>query len=283
MTQSAQTNRTGFIGLGNIGKPMAMHLARSEFPCTVYDINPKACEELAAAGAAVAQNPSHVADGADYIGICVRDDADTFAVMEGESGILATAKRGAVIAIHSTVKLDTISKLAAKAAQQGVTVIDAPITGGAHGAAAKKLCYMVGGEASTIAAVEKFMLTSGEKVIHAGELGCGMKLKLCNNLMTYLELMAVHEGIKLAKASGLDLDVLKQVTTANGVLTPSMKMFYDTKKGFDEKTFSEIMVGFKAVAVKDLSSALDFADSLNISLPGTGTCREVIKQVYGGG
>jgi 3-hydroxyisobutyrate dehydrogenase len=213
----------------------------------------------------------------------VRDDADTFAVMEGESGILATAKRGAVIAIHSTVKLDTISKLAAKAAQQGVTVIDAPITGGAHGAAAKKLCYMVGGEASTIAAVEKFMLTSGEKVIHAGELGCGMKLKLCNNLMTYLELMAVHEGMKLAKASGLDLDVLKQVTTANGVLTPSMKMFYDTKKGFDEKTFSEIMVGFKAVAVKDLSSALDFADSLNISLPGTGTCREVIKQVYGGG
>jgi 3-hydroxyisobutyrate dehydrogenase-like beta-hydroxyacid dehydrogenase len=95
--------------------------------------------------------------------------------------------------------------------------------------------------------------------------------------------MAVHEGMKLAKASGLNLDVLKEVTTANGVLTPSMKMFYDTKKGFDEKTFADIMVGFKAVAVKDLSSALDFADTLNISLPGTGTCREVIKQVYGGG
>ncbi|MBK8288366.1 MAG: hypothetical protein IPK95_06820 [Cellvibrionales bacterium] len=137
MTQSAQTNRTGFIGLGNIGKPMAMHLARSEFPCTVYDINPKACEELAAAGAAVAQNPSHVADGADYIGICVRDDADTFAVMEGESGILATAKRGAVIAYPQHGQTRHISKLAAKAAQQGVTVIDAPITGGAHGAAAK--------------------------------------------------------------------------------------------------------------------------------------------------
>ena len=275
--------RPGFIGLGNIGKPMAIQLASSEFPTVVYDINPKACEELASKGASIANSPAELASQCHYIGICVRDDADTFAVMEGESGILATAKRGAVIAIHSTVKLDTISKLAAKAAQQGVTVIDAPITGGAHGAAAKKLCYMVGGEASTIAAVEKFMLTSGEKVIHAGELGCGMKLKLCNNLMTYLELMAVHEGMKLAKASGLDLDVLKQVTTANGVLTPSMKMFYDTKKGFDEKTFAEIMVGFKAVAVKDLSSALDFADSLNISLPGTGTCREVIKQVYGGG
>ncbi len=277
------TQRVGFIGLGNIGKPMAVHLAGSAFPCAVYDINPKASEELAKAGATVASSPAQVAEGADYIGICVRDDADTFAVMEGEQGILHSAKNGAVIAIHSTVKLDTIHRLAAIAAQKGVTVIDAPITGGAHGAAAKKLCYMVGGVAETVAAVEKFMLTSGEKVIHAGELGCGMKLKLCNNLMTYLELMAVHEGMKLAKASGLSLDVLKEVTTANGVLTASMKMFYDTKKGFDEKTFAEIMVGFKAVAVKDLSSALDFADSLNISLPGTGTCREVIKQVYGGG
>jgi 3-hydroxyisobutyrate dehydrogenase len=277
------TQRAGFIGLGNIGKPMAIHLAKSEFPCTVYDINPKACEELAAEGTSVAQNPAQLAANADYIGICVRDDADTFAVMEGENGILSTAQRGTIVAIHSTVKLDTINKLAQIAAQKGITVIDAPITGGAHGAAAKKLCYMVGGAAETINTVEKFMLTSGEKVIHAGELGCGMKLKLCNNLMTYLELMAVHEGMKLAKASGLNLDVLKEVTTANGVLTPSMKMFYDTKKGFDEKTFADIMVGFKAVAVKDLSSALDFADTLNISLPGTGTCREVIKQVYGGG
>lgn len=277
------TQRVGFIGLGNIGKPMAVHLAGSEFPCAVYDINPKACEELAKAGATVASSPAQVAEGADYIGICVRDDADTFAVLTGDNGILSTASAGTVVAIHSTVKIDTIKKLAAIAAEKQVTVFDAPITGGAHGAAAKKLCYMVGGAAEIVAAVEKFMLTSGEKVIHAGELGCGMKLKLCNNLMTYLELMAVHEGMKLAKASGLSLDVLKEVTTANGVLTPSMKMFYDTKKGFDEKTFAEIMVGFKAVAVKDLSSALDFADSLNISLPGTGTCREVIKQVYGGG
>ena len=283
MTPAAQTHHTGFIGLGNIGKPMAIQLAKSEFPTVVYDINPKACEELAAEGATIAASPAELAAQCHYIGICVRDDADTFSVLTGENGILSRAQPNTVVAIHSTVKIDTIKKLAAIAAEKQVTVFDAPITGGAHGAAAKKLCYMVGGAAEIVAAVEKFMLTSGEKVIHAGELGCGMKLKLCNNLMTYLELMAVHEGMKLAKASGLSLDVLKEVTTANGVLTPSMKMFYDTKKGFDEKTFAEIMVGFKAVAVKDLSSALDFADSLNISLPGTGTCREVIKQVYGGG
>ena len=277
------TQRAGFIGLGNIGKPMAVQLAKSEFSTVVYDINPKACEELAAEGAAIASSPAELAAQCHYIGICVRDDADTFAVLTGENGILSRAQPDTVVAIHSTVKIDTIKKLAAIAAEKHVTVFDAPITGGAHGAASKQLYYMCGGDEAVIRSVEKYMLTSGQKVVHAGELGSGMKLKLCNNLMTYIEFMAVHEGMKLAKASGLSLDVLKEVTTANGVLTPSMKMIFDTKKGFDEETFAQIMTGFKAVAIKDLSSALEFADSLDICLPGTGTCREVVKQVFGRG
>ena len=277
------TQRAGFIGLGNIGKPMAIQLATSEFPTVVYDINPKACEELAGKGATVAASPAELASQCHYIGICVRDDADTFAVLTGEQGILSTARPGTIVAIHSTVKIDTIRKLNEMAASKQVTVFDAPITGGAHGAASKQLYYMCGGDEAVIRSVEHYMLTSGQKVIHAGELGCGMKLKLCNNLMTYIEFLAVHEGMKLAKASGLSLDVLKEVTTGNGVLTPNMKMIFDTKKGFDEETFAQIMVGFKAVAIKDLSSALDFADTLDISLPGTGVCREMMKQVFGRG
>lgn len=276
------STRAGFIGLGNIGKPMAVHLAQSDYPTTVYDINPQACNELAALGATVAASPAELAAGVTYIGICVRDDADTFAVMQGEQGILSTVQPGTIIAIHSTVKLKTITELAELAAARGAHLIDAPITGGAHGAQAKTLCYMVGGEAATVEQAKPFMLTSGEKIIHAGALCDGMKLKLCNNLMTYFELLAVHEGMKLAKASGLDLKVLKEVTSQNGVLTPSMRMFFDTKKGFDEATFAEIMKGFKAVAIKDLASALDLADSLDISLPGAGACREAIKLAYGG-
>lgn len=276
-------SKAGFIGLGNIGKPMAIQLAKSEFASVVYDINPKACEELASHGAAVASSPAELASQCQYIGICVRDDADTFAVLTGEHGILATALPGTIVAIHSTVKIDTIRKLADIAAEKQVTVFDAPITGGAHGAASKQLYYMCGGDEAVIREVEKYMLTSGQKVVLAGELGSGMKLKLCNNLMTYIELMALHEGMKLAVASGLNLDVLKEVTSGNGVLTPNMKMVFDTKKGFDAETFASIMTGFKAVAIKDLSSALDLADTLDISLPGTGTCREAMKQVFGRG
>lgn len=276
------STHAGFIGLGNIGKPMAVHLASSPFTTTVYDINPAACEELKAQGALVAASPAQLASIADYIGICVRDDADTFAVMQGENGILSSVRAGTIIAIHSTVKLQTIEQLAALASEKGAHLIDAPITGGAHGAQAKTLCYMVGGEAEIIERASPYMLTSGEKIVHAGQLCDGMKLKLCNNLMTYYELLAVHEGMKLANASGLNLKVLKEVTTQNGVLTPSMKMFFDTKRGFDEDTFAEIMQGFKAVAIKDLASALDLADSCDISLPGAGAVREAIKQAYGG-
>lgn len=275
------STRAGFIGLGNIGKPMAIHLTNS-IPTTVYDINPTACAELATLGATVAKSPKELATDAGYIGICVRDDADTFAVMQGEDGILAGVQSDTIIAIHSTVKLQTIQALAKLAAEKGAHLIDAPITGGAHGAQAKTLCYMVGGDANIIERATPFMLTSGEKIVHAGELCDGMKLKLCNNLMTYYELLAVHEGMKLAKASGLNLKVLKEVTSQNGVLTPSMKMFFDTKKGFDEATFAEIMQGFKAVAIKDLASALDLADSVDISLPGAGAVREAIKLAYGG-
>lgn len=276
------STRAGFIGLGNIGKPMAVHLANSPFDTVVYDINPHACAELQTQGAEIATSPKALAARVDYIGICVRDDADTFAVMQGEEGILAGVKEGTIIAIHSTVKLQTIQALAQLAADKGAHVIDAPITGGAHGAQAKTLCYMAGGDADIIERATPFMLTSGEKIVHAGELCDGMKLKLCNNLMTYYELLAVHEGMKLAKASGLNLNILKEVTTQNGVLTPSMKMFFDTKRGFDEVTFADIMQGFKAVAVKDMASILDLADSLTISLPGAGALREAIKLAYGG-
>lgn len=276
------TVKTGFIGLGNIGKPMAINLAESDFATTVFDINAEACEELAGLGAEVAEHPAALAKRAEVIGICVRNDADTYDVITGKNGLLETASPGTLIAVHSTVRPDTIEKLAAVALEKQVAVFDAPITGGAYGAKDKQLCYMVGADDETFAKARPVFETSAKTVVHAGPITAGMKLKLCNNLMTYLEFLAVHEGMKLAQKGGLSLDVLRQVTSENGVLNTSMQMLYDSKKGFDLDTLNEITAGFKAVAVKDLSIALEFADTLDISLPGAGVAREMIKQVYGG-
>ena len=276
--------KTGFIGLGNIGKPMAKRLARSEFPLTVFDINPVACEELAKLGAAVAKTPAALARDADVIGICVRDDNDVKSVMLGDAGLLATARAGTVIAIHSTVTQATVLAMAEAGRGKGVVVIDAPITGGAGGAENGTLCYMVGGDAAVVEKVRPVFMTSAQKVIHAGDLGAGIALKLCNNLVTYAEFIAIHEASKLAEAAGLSLAVLGEVGQANGVITPQMQMFIENRnalfKGCSEADFKAIFGGFAALGVKDLQAALASAAELGIELPATTVNQTLIEKVF---
>lgn len=276
--------KTGFIGLGNIGKPMARRLAGSEYALTVYDINPAACAELEALGAAVAASPAELAGQADVIGVCVRDDNDVEQVLTSEQGILSAAKAGTVVAIHSTVRQSTILAMAELAKKQGVIVIDAPITGGASGAESGTLCYMLGGDAETVEKVRPVFMTSAQKVIHAGDLGAGIALKLCNNLVTYAEFIAIHEASKLAEAAGLSLDVLGEVGQANGVITPQMQMFIENRnalyKGCSEADFKAIFGGFAALGVKDLQAALESAAQLGIELPATTVNHTLIEKVF---
>ena len=276
--------KTGFIGLGNIGKPMAKRLAGSEYALTVYDINLAACAELEALGAAVAASPAVLAAQADVIGVCVRDDNDVEQVLTGEQGILSTAKAGTVVVIHSTVRQSTILAMADLASKQGVTVIDAPITGGASGAENGTLCYMVGGDAETVEKVRPVFMTSAQKVIRAGDLGSGIALKLCNNLVTYAEFIAIHEASKLAEAAGLSLEVLGEVGQANGVITPQMQMFIENRnalyKGCSEADFKAIFGGFAALGVKDLQAALESAAQLGIDLPATTVNHTLIEKVF---
>ncbi len=276
--------KTGFIGLGNIGKPMAKRLAGSDHALTVYDINPAACAELVKLGATVAATPADVARAAEVIGICVRDDADVEAVLLGGQGLLAVAQPGTVIAIHSTVTQATVLAMAEAGRARGVVVIDAPITGGASGAENGTLCYMVGGEAATVETVRPVFMTSAQKIVHAGPLGAGIALKLCNNLMTYAAFTAIHEAAKLAEAGGLSLQVLKEVGQANGVVTPQMLQFIENRnalhKGCSEADFRAIFGGFAALGVKDLQAALASAEQLGISLPATACNAGLIEQVF---
>ena len=215
--------RTAFIGLGNIGAPMARRLAASIPDTVVYDAVPAATAAFDGI-AKVAQNPAAIGSVAEIVGICVRDDADVHAVVAGAEGLLSTM-RGGIIAIHSTVRPSTVVDLADRAADQGVAVIDAAVSGGADGAAKGALTAMVGGDAAVIGGARLMIDTYCSDVIHAGELGSGMALKLCNNLVTYLELSAALEAYRLADALGLDHTMLTSVMTNNGNLTPAMRQF----------------------------------------------------------
>lgn len=275
--------RVGFIGLGNIGLPMAKRLVAAGLPTTVYDVVPGRAAE--AASATPAASPREVAAASDVVGLCVRDDADVRAAMLGEAGVLAGAARGAIVAIHSTVQPATVIEVAAIAAERGVGVVDACITGGATGAAQGTLTVMVGGDAAQIERARPFLDCFAKKVVHTGPLGTGCKMKLCNNLMTYLAWTAAYEAMLLARAAGLPQETLEEVTGSNGNLSDPMRAFLALHKAPEatrrSEDFQAMMRGFVEIAEKDLAASLALARECGITLPGTAMASQIMARVYG--
>ena len=280
------TIRAGFIGLGNQGKPIAAHLAPHGLATTVYDIVPGPVAELVAGGAKAAKSPKEVGSQSDIVGICVAEDDHVLAVVHGDNGLLAGMSRGGLILIHSTVLPQTVESVAKAAAERGIEVMDACVTGGADRAAARKLVFMVGGTAAgLLRAKPYFDATSDQVVIHAGPLGCGAKLKLCVNLNTNILFAAAMEATNLARASGLDPEVLEQVCRANGQFTDMVLAYLLGRKqpesvrgGENWQRFSHNMA---ALAEKDLAWALQLARRSDISLPITALVSQMAAGVYG--
>jgi 3-hydroxyisobutyrate dehydrogenase-like beta-hydroxyacid dehydrogenase len=272
----------GFIGLGNIGRPMAKQLLKLSEPVWVFDVVPAASAELVALGANAAASPAELARLCGIIGICVRDDKDVDALLYGSEGLFANAQAGSIIAIHSTVTQDAILRWHKDAQKLGLQIIDAPITGGAAGAEAGTLCYMVGGDEATIERCRPVFLCSGSKIVHGGAIGTGIALKLCNNLMTYAAFTAVHEGFKLATACGLDPEKLLEVGQANGVVTPQMTAFISGRNALtgSPELLQQFFGPHAALGTKDLAAALQTADKLSVALPGTQKNSELIEDVF---
>src|ERR1700736_1799608 len=138
--------KIGFIGLGEQGKPMSVNLAKAtDYDLMVHDLRQEPVDELVALGAKSATSPREVAAQCEVIEVIVVDDAQVEAVVLGDHGLIAGAKPGSIIAIHSTIRPATVRKVAAECATRGVGVIDAPVSGGARGAQTQTMCYMVGG------------------------------------------------------------------------------------------------------------------------------------------
>ena len=273
----------GFIGLGNIGKPIAKHLIQDGFQLYAYDVFPEAVKELVELGA-VASTLEQMAADCDYIGVCVRDDKDIESLFYGEQGLLALAREDSIIAIHSTVTQAGLLEWARQAATKAVTIIDAPITGGANGAEAGTLCYMVGGDESSLEACRPIFETSADKIVHAGALGTGIALKLCNNLITYAEFTAMSEATRLAEAAGLSADVLREVGKSNGVINEQMHMMISNRNalaaGCSEQQMDEIFGPFGRLGRKDLECAIETAAQLDVTMPATELVRDMIEDVF---
>jgi 3-hydroxyisobutyrate dehydrogenase len=273
----------GFVGLGNMGKPMARNLVCDAFEAWVHDVQQAPVDELVALGARGA-TPADIARNCRVIGLCVRDDRDVEALLYGGEGMLALASPGTVIAIHSTVTQAGLLRWAHDAAERGIDLIDAPVTRGKLGKEPHFICYMVGGDAAVLERCRPVLETSAESIIHAGPLGAGIALKLCNNLITYLEFIAMSEALAIAERSGLSIDVLAEVGRGNGVINERMVAFaanrVKLRAQLGDAGFEAAFGPFGKLGEKDLDAALDTARSLGLHLPAAALARTMIHDVF---
>ncbi len=276
--------RVGYIGLGDMGKPMASHLAPAGFETTVFDLNEIPVKELVEGGAVAATSPREVGERADVVCLCVPADAHVREVLTGPDGVLAGAAEGTVIAIHSTVLPDTIFEMEDEAAEVGCTVLDACVTGGAAAAAAGELTFLVGGDEQALEKARPVLDASSKAIIHAGELGCGAKLKLAVNTMTYIQWAAARESYLLARESGLDPEVFLAAVRSNGQLTPMQERFLAMYKLPDAAIASDDFQSFSRLqmhtAEKDLDHALELARKCGLALPAAALVSQDMARIY---
>lgn len=274
----------GFIGLGDMGKPMAKNLVCDALDAWVFDVSPAPLAELAALGARPAASPAELAAHCELIGLCVRDDRDVESLLYGDDGLLAHARPGTVIAVHSTVTQAGLLRWAADAGARGIHLIDAPVTRGRLGQPPRFICYLVGGPVEILERCRPVFETSAEAIIHAGPLGAGAALKLCNNLITNLEFAAMSEAMAIASRAGLSLEVLAEVGKGNGVVNERMLAFIGGRaklaglaEGSPAHGFFDAM---GRLAQKDLDAAIESAHALGVPVPVTAFTRDRIHAIY---
>ena len=196
--------KLGYIGLGNMGAPMAKRMVDWPGGLTVFDIRTEAMTPLAEAGARLADRVSDLA-AADIISVTVLNDEQVREVVGELAGL---AKPDTVIAIHSTISDTTAVELAKELQRQGIHVVDAPVSGGGGAAEKGELATMVGAEREVYERIKPVFKQWASMVIHAGEPGAGTRMKLARNMLTFTSYAAACEAMRLAEAAGLDLQAL---------------------------------------------------------------------------
>jgi 2-hydroxy-3-oxopropionate reductase len=274
------SRKIGFIGLGLMGRPMAMNLLKAGHSVTVWNRTASRADELVTAGAVLAKTPRAVAEKSDVLITIVSDPPALESVLWGhegkQDGALGGLKKGSVYIDSSTVSPTLVKKISTACDERGVRFLDAPVTGGDWGAREGNLVFMIGGEAQALKEVEPILGVMGKKWFHLGPNGAGQTIKLAMNAILALEVGAVAEAIGLVTRAGLAgeqlLEVLQASMGRSGLLdlkTPLM-LKGDFKPSFPLRLMH-----------KDLGLALDLANQLGVALPTTAAVREVYNFVKG--
>lgn len=253
----------GFIGLGQMGGPMAGHAPAA----LVYDVAEAAVEALVAQGAKAAASPAEVAAAADVISVMVRDDAQVEAVFAAMADAL---RPGTVVAVHSTILPSTAERLAERAAELGVELVDAPVSGSAFGAIAGTLAVMVGGSAEAFARVSGPFSSWSGLALHVGPVGAGTRAKLARNILQFVGFTAAAEAQRLAEAAGVSLRKLGRIVRHSDSVSGgpgSVILRPTTAPMAPDDPLYDAMRHALELGEKDLALAFDLAEELGVDLP----------------
>lgn len=277
------TDVIGFVGLGQIGAPIAGHLVAWPGGLVVCDLRVEATAPLIARGAAVAATPAELARRADVIEVMVLDDGQ---VREVVAPMITAARPGTVIAIHSTIRPATAVELAHAAAECGVHVVDAPVSGGVLGATSGRLAVMVGGAPDAFERCRQPFGLWAEVVLHVGPAGAGTRAKLARNLIQLISFVAAGEGERLAAAAGVDLRQLALITRHSDGITggPSAIMVRGVTGplALDDPLYG-IFSHTRDLGEKDLALALELAADVGVDLPLTRLALDRFAEALGVG
>jgi 3-hydroxyisobutyrate dehydrogenase len=203
----------GFIGVGNMGRPMAANLVKAGHAVTVFDPVADAARAAEAAGCRRAADVAEAARGRAIVLTMLPSGAEVREVYLGEGGVLTAARPGDLLVDCSTIDVATAREVSEAAARAGMAMLDAPVSGGVRGAAAATLTFMVGGEAEAVARAEPILLAMGKTVVHAGGSGNGQAAKICNNMILGASMIVVAEAFALADRLGLERQKLYDIAS----------------------------------------------------------------------
>lgn len=257
--------KLGFIGIGVMGRPMAIHLVNAGYRVSIYDVNRARMEQVVSEKPALiaAETPLEVARGSDVVFTMLPSGKYVQEVVSGENGLIKGFNPGAMLVDTSSSEVWLTKQTAAKLKEIDVDMIDAAVSGAESGAIAGELVFMVGGESNSISRATPMLKAMGEKIFHLGPLGAGHTMKCLNNMITAMTFMATTEALAIGKQLGLDPNVMTDVlnvSTGMSWISQTQIRQRITSRKFDDAFKLELMV-------KDISIAMGLADEIRLPAP----------------
>jgi len=275
----------GFIGLGLMGKPMALNLVKAGYSLTVHDINPVPVKELVSAGATAANSPREVAEKSEVLITMLTSSPHVEQVILGPSGALAGLEKGAIIIDMSTIDPMVTRKIAAVAGEKSIEMLDAPVSGAPPKAAEGTLSIMVGGKKAVFEQCQEILQVMGKKIFHVGEVGMGEVVKLVNNLIASVTGIAICEGFLFGTRLGADPKTLYEVVSASA----GNCWFLQTRVPYPgvipgSPANNDFAPGFTTdLMVKDLGLIMSAAEATKTPLLATALTQQLAKAAQAAG